>query len=85
MNEKMMIKRKIHALDFAIKEIELFLDTHPRDQKALHMLHEYRRRRKEEIAKYEAHFGKYIVTTDDVPATDCWEWIDSPWPWERQV
>ena len=85
MNEKMMINRKIDALDFAIKETELFLDTHPRDQKALHMLHEYRRRKKEEIEKFEKRFGKYIVTTDDVQRHDCWEWIDCPWPWERQV
>ena len=85
MNEKMMMKRRISAYDFAIHETELFLDTHPRDQKALHMLREYRRRRQEEVAKYEARFGKYIVTTDDVPANDCLEWIDSPWPWERQV
>ena len=85
MNEKMMINRKIDALDFAIKETELFLDTHPRDQKALHMLHEYRRRKKEEIEKFEKRFGKYIVTTHDVPAEKCWEWVDSPWPWERQV
>ena len=85
MNEKAMLKRKISALDFAIKETELFLDTHPKDHKALGMLREYRRRRQEEIVKYEARFGKYIVTTFDVPATDCWSWIDSPWPWERQV
>ncbi len=85
MNEKMMLKRKISALDFAIKETELFLDTHPHDQKALSMLREYRRRKQEEINKYETRFGKYIVTTCDVSATDYWSWIDSPWPWERQV
>ena len=84
MNEKIM-KRNIHAYDFAIHETVLFLDTHPRDQKALHMLHEYRRRKKEEIDKFEKRFGKYIVTTDDVQGHDCWEWIDCPWPWERQV
>lgn len=85
MNEKNIIKRKISALDFAIKETKLFLDTHPRDQKALHMLREYRRRRQDEIAKYENRFGKYIITTHDAPAENCWEWVDSPWPWERQV
>ena len=56
MNEKMMIKKRIHAYDFAIHETVLFLDTHPHDQKALHMLREYRRRRQEEVAKYEARF-----------------------------
>ena len=85
MNEKTMLKKRIHAYDFAIHETVLFLDTHPHDPKALHMLREYRRRRQEEVAKYEARFGKYIVTPCDVPAENFWEWVDSPWPWERQV
>ena len=85
MNEKAMMKKSIDSICFSILETELFLDTHPRDHKAMHMLREYRRRKREAIAAYEAKFGKYIVTTDDVPATDRWSWIDSPWPWERQV
>ena len=85
MNEKHSMKKCIDALCFSIHETELFLDTHPHDQKALHMLREYRRRKREAIAAYEARFGKYIVTTEDVPANDYWNWIDSPWPWERQV
>ncbi len=85
MNEKYAMKKCIDSLEFSILETELFLDTHPRDQKALHMLREYRRRKREAIAAYEAKFGKYIVTTDDVPANDCWGWIESPWPWERKV
>ena len=85
MNEKYAMKKCIDSLCFSILETELFLDTHPRDQKALHMLREYRRRKREAISAYEAKFGKYIVTTDDVPAADRWSWVDSPWPWERQV
>ena len=85
MKEKTMMKKSIDSLAFSILETELFLDTHPHDPKALHMLREYRRRKREAIAAYEARFGKYIVTTDDVPAADRWSWIDSPWPWERQV
>ena len=85
MNERNMMKKSIDALCFSILETELFLDTHPRDAKALQMLREYRRRKREAIAAYEAKFGRYIVTKNDVPATDRWSWIDSPWPWERQV
>lgn len=85
MKEKHEMKKHIDSLCFSILEIELFLDTHPYDQKALHMLREYRRRKREAIDTYEAKFGKYIVTTDDVPASHHWSWIDSPWPWERQV
>ncbi|MBR6502110.1 MAG: spore coat protein CotJB [Clostridia bacterium] len=85
MNEKRTMKQSIDALCFSILETELYLDTHPRDAKALQMLREYRRRKREAIAAYEAKFGRYIVTKSDVPATDRWSWIDSPWPWERQV
>lgn len=85
MNERTMLKNKIHALDFAIHEIVLFLDTHPRDQKAMQMLREYRRRRREAIANYESKCGSYIKTVDDVHPKDYWNWVDSPWPWEREV
>ena len=85
MNEKNHMRKSIESLCFSILETELFLDTHPRDQKALHMLREYRRRKREAIAAYESRFGKYIATAADTPASDYWSWIDSPWPWERQV
>ena len=85
MNEKTMLRRRIDALGFSIHEMVLFLDTHPCDQRALHMLREYRRRMQEEVAKYEARFGKCVVTAHDAPTENCWEWVDGPWPWERQV
>ena len=47
MNERAMLKRRIDALDFSIHETVLFLDTHPCDQKAMQMLRDYRRRRRE--------------------------------------
>lgn len=85
MNERAMLKRRIDALDFFIHETVLFLDTHPCDQKAMQMLRDYRRRRREAIADYEARFGSYIKTVDDVNPKDYWNWLDSPWPWEREV
>lgn len=84
MNEKMNMLTKIHALAFAIHELVLFLDTHPQNRQAMEMLREFRRRRKEAIAAYEARFGKYIETVDDVEPEERWDWIDSPWPWEKE-
>ena len=85
MNEKFNLKKKIHALDFAIHELVLFLDTHPTNKKAMELLKEYRQKRKETIALYEEKFGDYIVTTKDVKANGCWQWIKGPWPWENEV
>ncbi len=81
---KQALKKKIHALDFAIHELVLYLDTHPTCKKAMALLKEYRQKRKECIALYEEKYGPYIVTPADVPANGCWQWLDSPWPWENE-
>ncbi len=80
---KSELKRKIFAYDFAIHELVLFLDTHPTSKKAMALLEEYRRKRKKLVMEYEDHFGKLIINTCDVPATDCWKWLEGPWPWEN--
>lgn len=84
MNEKRRLTRQIHSLDFSIKEMELYLDVHPHNQRALNLLSDLRRKRAVLVAAYEQRFGSYIVTTDDVAAEDRWRWIDSPWPWETK-
>lgn len=85
MNEKSILKRRIEALDFSIYELELFLDTHPENSQAMQMLCEFRRRRSDAVENYESDFGTYIQTTRDVTPGNYWNWIDSPWPWEREV
>lgn len=82
MNRAALTKR-IHEMDFAIHELVLYLDTHPTCKKAMMLLSEYRKKRKELISAYEERFGEYIVTTDDVPASGCWNWLNSPWPWDN--
>lgn len=81
MSEKARWKRMIHAYDFAILEVEMYLDTHPRDTKALQLREDYKRKRKQLVDAYTQKFGPYIVTTDDVRG-NCWTWVNDPWPWE---
>lgn len=82
---KQQMKKQIWQYDFSIKELELYLDTHPDCQRALYALREMRKIRSMKIAQYEKQFGKYILTSDDAPAESTWQWINSPWPWEREV
>lgn len=84
MNDKRRLTRQIMSYDFSILEMELYLDTHPRNRRALNLLSDLRRKRAALITAYEQRFGPYIVTTDDVPAEERWRWIDSPWPWETK-
>lgn len=80
---KMAMRKKIHAYDFAILEFELYLDTHPWDSRALNKRHELIRERRELVEQYERRFGPYIVKSTQVKG-DRWSWVDNPWPWEYQ-
>ena len=82
MKEQTMLTRKIHAYDFAIIEIEMYLDTHPDDCKALALRQTYRQARQALVEEYQQRFGPYVVTTDDINDPHTWSWVDSPWPWE---
>lgn len=83
MSDKYKMLRRIYAFDFAIWELTLYMDSHPDDIKALKTLEQYRAKRAELVCDYEARFGPYILTSDDVRG-DRWTWIDSPWPWDMK-
>ncbi len=75
---------ELMALDFAIDELALYLDTHPNDEEALALFHSYIRLSQQGRSKFEALYGpldkKYI--SEDGKYT----WINNPWPWEvREV
>jgi len=80
---KQALSRRIDALAFALYETELYLDTHPGDERAMRARQVYTQRIDEAAAEYERAFGPYILTTRDVPAGSEWAWLRSPWPWER--
>lgn len=83
LNEKATLRRYILALDFAIDELILFLDSHPDNQKALQLLEAYRARKRENVAEYEKKFGELVITADEVRPSGSWKWIKGPWPWEN--
>lgn len=68
---------------FALREIGLFLDTHPTDKEALRCYHKFRKLLCETEAKYVELYGS--LTVKDVKSEECWTWVQAPWPWERQA
>ncbi len=78
---KQSLLRQIHALDFAILEFGLYLDTHPWDSRALAKRQELQKQRRELVAAFERRFGPYIVKCTQVQGNK-WNWVDNPWPWE---
>lgn len=67
---------QIKALDFAIIELGLYLDTHPEDQKALCMHREYTKQVKDLKDKYQKMYGPLTIY---YPCNK-WRWLEQPWP-----
>ena len=79
-NMKCALKKKIHALDFAVLELGLYLDTHPWDKRALHKRHHLLAERKAAVAAYEEKFGPLLPANGG--KSGVWAWGKEPWPWE---
>ena len=71
--------QEIRWLVFAIKELALYLDTHPDDQKALCLHRKYCKEVKDLKDKYQKVFGPLTI---NYPCNK-WRWLEEPWPWER--
>ena len=81
MDNRTTILQRIKAYDFAIVDMNLYLDTHPDDHQAIQLFNLYKEKRCQLIAEYEAIFGPYINTVKDVQG-DTFTWINNPWPWD---
>ncbi len=71
---------ELSALQFAVTELGLYLDTHPEDAEALALFREYAERTMEARAAYEERFGPLLM--QNAGEKGCWDWICDPWPWE---
>ena len=79
MAERRKLLEKISVVDFAIVELQLYLDTHPNDTAAAVKLNEYKLKSRELTKEYEAKFGPISSKNQN---TNRWAWISSPWPWD---
>ena len=72
----------INQVSFAVDDVKLFLDTHPENQKALEYFQKYKEKRIEALKEYAEVYGP--LTVDIVSEnSDCWKWINEPWPWQE--
>lgn len=82
MNEKARHMRKIKEYDFALKELNLYLDTHPNCRRALALFKKYKELRKKAVDEYISKFGP--ITPEQANDDQSWSWVQDPWPWERR-
>ena len=82
MNEKQLLLNKIKKYSFALKELNLYLDTHPSCRRALALFQQYKELRDKAENEFNEKFGP--LTHEQSTCTQRWNWIDDPWPWERR-
>lgn len=82
MNERSMLFSKIKKYDFALKELNLYLDTHPNCRRALALFDKYRSIRDAAVSEYTSKYGPIVPEQSN--DEQHWAWIDDPWPWERR-
>lgn len=75
--------RQIMEADFIIKDLNLYLDTHPCCERALCLFDEFQKKSDRLRRLYSESYGP--LTISDNLDNSTWQWIRNPWPWERMV
>ena len=73
---------ELMALDFAITELGLYLDTHREDQEAFALYQNYVTLYRQGKAAYEARYGPLQQTAST--EAEQYRWLQDPWPWEGE-
>lgn len=71
--------RELMEVGFVLVETNLYLDTHPRDERALRLHNTYSKKYSELKKMHQDLYGPLEYTG----MSRCpWAYINSPWPWE---
>jgi len=71
---------EVMAADFTVVDLNLYLDTHPYDQRAIYVYNQSVQRAKMLRENYERMYGPLTPFAE----TRCpYQWVESPWPWSR--
>ena len=73
---------ELMAMDFVIRELNLYLDTHPDDREAFDTLQKCIRLSAEGRKRYVEQYGP--VSLRDLESSDVYDWLNAPWPWQQE-
>ena len=80
MDEREMLLNRIAALDFAIVELNLYMDTHPDDSEVNTKLNDYKEKSMQLKNEYQEKFSPLSSKSIE---DNRWGWIADPWPWNN--
>ena len=73
----------IDSLQFALKDLNLYLDIYPDDRNIIDLYNEYRKKLNQSIDEYENTYGPLLLNSNSLESYP-WAWDDKPWPWEGE-
>lgn len=73
----------INEVSFSVIDTQLYLDTHPCDEKALTHFQECSKMRNQALKEYAKLYGPLTIDTAAASCNERWSWINDPWPWQE--
>lgn len=83
-DSKCDMMRKIQETDFAITDLNLFLDTHPNCKEALELFTKLSATSKSLKSDYQRKYGPLYATQSPNAVPFAWVDDDYNWPWQKQ-
>ncbi len=80
-SERKHLLYEIGKVDFVLKELNLYLDTHPYDQQAMDAFKHYNMAKNKMVKEYTEKYGPLVLSTVDMDCRE-WKWATQDWPWE---
>lgn len=81
MNQQQLL-HFITEVSFALDDIALYMDTHPRCHEALSVYENYKNMREQAVKDYTTLYGP--LNRYQVNDSNYFDWVNKPWPWERE-
>lgn len=82
-NSRADMLKQIQCYNFAAYDMLLYLDTHPEDKKAFKMFQELVNKTNALKCEFEKEFGPLSQFASAMQ--DSFNWLDNPWPWEKEA
>lgn len=83
MNEKSELMMKLQQYDFMLYDLQLYLNSHPTCPEGREKFRKYLELKKDILRRLDE--CGIVVRAEKADTDSCWNWIDDPWPWEREA
>ncbi len=80
-SERQKLLLEVQEYSFAMWDLNLYLNTHPTDTKAMSLFEQYRTLYNKALSDYENKYGSLNVGQTNTNSS-YWPWNKEPWPWE---